>query len=185
MTINTDNYKCGRCSKKNWELGTRNDYMIAINGITRTLYNMREVMWQLELFRGNSFLMSEYDENNKEENYHLSDRYVKFLSKNTIKYYDRLCGFERTQYLSEYGWMQGYFNIGEVMEKLKAEGIVRVPFKWLYDIRQYDKAIYPPFLSYDVQLLPVVTPHLLSKFIKQCINIMAIAYSSRTLCFKS
>lgn len=130
---------------------------------------MREVMWQLELFRGNSFLMSEYDENNKEENYHLSDRYVKFLSKNTIKYYDRLCGFERTQYLSEYGWMQGYFNIGEVMEKLKAEGIVRVP----------------SFLSYDVQLLPVVTPHLLSKFIKQCINIMAIAYSSRTLCFKS
>ena len=48
MTINTDNYKCGRCSKKNWEPGTRNDYMITINGITRTLYNMREVMWQLE-----------------------------------------------------------------------------------------------------------------------------------------
>ena len=30
MTINTDAYKCGRCSKKNWEAGTRNDYMIAI-----------------------------------------------------------------------------------------------------------------------------------------------------------
>ena len=44
MTINTDTYKCGRCSKKNWKPGTRNDYMIAINGITRTLYNMREVM---------------------------------------------------------------------------------------------------------------------------------------------
>ena len=58
MTINTDTYKCGRCSKKNWEAGTRNDYMIAINGITRTLYNMREVMWQLELFHGNSFLSS-------------------------------------------------------------------------------------------------------------------------------
>ena len=141
MTNNTDTYKCGRCSKKNWEPGTRNDYMIAINGITRTLYNMREVMWQLELFHGNSFLMSEYDENNKEENYHLSDRYVKFLQKNTIKYYDRLCELERTQYLSGYGWMQGYFSIGEVMEKLKSEGTVRVPFKWLYDIRQYDKAM--------------------------------------------
>lgn len=70
MTINTDSYKCGRCSKKNWELGTRNDYMITINGITRTLYNMREVM-----------------------------------------------------------------------EKLKANGVIRVPFKWLYDIRQYDKAM--------------------------------------------
>lgn len=139
MTINTDSYKCARCSKKSWEAGTRNDYMIAINGITRTLHSMKEVMWQLELFRGNSFLMSEYDEEkNAEENYHLSDKYVKFLKKNTIKYYDRLCEFERTQYLSGYGWMQGYFNIGEVLSELKQNGRVEVPFKWLYDIRQYD-----------------------------------------------
>lgn len=117
MTINTDTYKCGRCSKKNWEPGTRNDYMIAINGITRTLYNMREVMWQLELFRGNSFVMSEYSDGNPEENYGLSDRYIKFLQKNTIKYHDRLCKLDRQQYLSGYGWMQGDFDIGEIMEK--------------------------------------------------------------------
>ena len=55
MIINTDTYKCKRCSKKNWEPGTLNDYMIAINGITKTLYNMREVMWQLKLFQGCSF----------------------------------------------------------------------------------------------------------------------------------
>ena len=59
MTINTDAYKCGRCSKQNRAPGTRNDYMIAINGIKRTLNSMREVMWQLELFRGNYFLESE------------------------------------------------------------------------------------------------------------------------------
>lgn len=141
MVIRTDSYICGRCSKKNWEPGTRNDYMLAINGISRTLYNMREVMWQLELFRGNSFLISEYDDNNPEENYGLSDQYVKFLKKNTITYHDRLCEFERTQYLSGYGWMQGYFNIDEVMGKLKTEGSVKVPFQWLYDIRQYDKAM--------------------------------------------
>lgn len=40
MIINTDTYKCKRCSKKNWEPGTLNDYMIAINGITKTLYDM-------------------------------------------------------------------------------------------------------------------------------------------------
>ena len=114
--------------------------MIAINGITRTLHSMKEVMWQLELFRGNSFLISEYDEEkNIEENYHLSDIYMAFLKKNTIKYYDRLCGFNRTQYLSGYGWMQGYFNIGNVLNELKENGKVRVPFKWHYDIRQYDK----------------------------------------------
>lgn len=115
--------------------------MIAINGITRTLYNMREVMWQLELFRGNSFVMSEYSDGNPEENYGLSDRYIKFLQKNTIKYHDRLCKLDRQQYLSGYGLMQGDFDIGEIMEKLKAEETVKIPFKWLYDIRQYDTAM--------------------------------------------
>ena len=112
--INTDSYKCKRCSKKNWEPGTMNDYMLAINGITRTIYTKRELIWQLELFRGQSFLLSEYDSNNPEENLGLSNRYVKFLKKNTIKYYDRLCGFERQQYLSGYGFMQGYFDIDNV-----------------------------------------------------------------------
>lgn len=84
MIINTDAYECERCSKKNWEPGTRNDYMLAINGITRTLYSMREVMWQLELFRGNSFIMSEYSDDNPKENHGLSDRYVKFLKKTQL-----------------------------------------------------------------------------------------------------
>lgn len=149
MTIDTSKYKLGACDEKNWEPGTRNDYMVAINGRTSVLYSMREVMWQLELFHGNSFLMSEYDENNPEENYHLSDRYVKFLKKNTVKYFDRLCGFERTQYLSGYGWMQGYFSIGQVMEKLKTEGVAEIPFKWLYDLRQYDKAMDGCFMKIE------------------------------------
>lgn len=37
--------------------------------------------------------------------------------------------------------MQGYFDIDDVLEKLKKEGTVRIPFSWLYDIRQYDKAM--------------------------------------------
>lgn len=141
VKINTDSYKCKRCSKKNWEPGTMNDYMLAINGITRTIYTKRELIWQLELFRGQSFLLSEYDSNNPEENFGLSNRYVKFLKKNTIKYYDRLCGFERQQYLSGYGFMQGYFDIDKVLDLLKKEGYVKVPFSWLYDIRQYDKCM--------------------------------------------
>ena len=96
MVMHTDAYKCARCSKKNWEPGTRNDYMLAINGSTRSLHNMREVMWQLELFHGNSFVMSEYSNDNPEENYGLSDQYMAFLKKNTIKYHDQLCGLDRT-----------------------------------------------------------------------------------------
>ena len=79
--------------------------------------------------------------NNPEENFGLSNRYVKFLKKNTIKYYDRLCGFERQQYLSGYGFMQGYFDIDKVLDLLKKEGSVKVPFSWLYDIRQYDRCM--------------------------------------------
>ena len=126
VKINTDNYKCKRCSKKNWEPGTMNDYMLAINGITRTIYTKRELIWQLELFRGQSFLLSEYDNNNPEENFGLSNR---------------LCGFERQQYLSGYGFMQGYFDIDKVLNLLKKEGSVKVPFSWLYDTRQYDKCM--------------------------------------------
>ena len=81
------------------------------------------------------------ENNNPEENFGLSNRYVKFLKKNTIKYYDRLCGFERQQYLSGYGFMQGYFDIDKVLDLLKKEGSVKVPFSWLYDIRQYDKCM--------------------------------------------
>lgn len=139
FSVNTDKYICHRCSKRNWEPGTVNDYMLAINGIKRTLNSLQEVLWQLELFRGNSFLMSEYSEENPEENYHLTDKYYNFLKKNEITYFDRLCGFNRTQYLSGYGFMQGYFNIGEQIQKLKKEGYVKIPFSWLYDIRQYDK----------------------------------------------
>lgn len=71
----------------------------------------------------------------------LSDRYAEFLKKNRIKYYDRLCGFEREQYLSGYGFMQGYFDIDKVLEQLKKEGFAKVLFSWLYDTRQYDKCM--------------------------------------------
>ena len=139
MRINTDEYLCEKCSKKNWEPGTRNDYMLAINGITRTLYSLREAMWQLELFGGNSFLHSEYSSSNPKENHGLFDRYVKFLKKNTIKYHDRLCDLDRTQYLSGYGFMQGAFCASNALEELKDSGYVKVYFKELYDMRQYSR----------------------------------------------
>lgn len=141
MRINTDAYKLSRCSKKNWEPGTRNDYMLAINGIERTLCNLREVLWQLEMFGGNTFLSSEYDEKNAEENYGLSNRYLNFLKKNEIHYHDKLCNLDRWQYLSGYGFMQGTFSAGTALEVLKKKDYVKVPFADLYDIRQYSKAM--------------------------------------------
>ena len=88
-----------------------------------------------------SFLLSEYSEDNPEENNGLSDRYVKFLKKNKITYHDRLCDLDRSQYLSGYGFMQGAYSAGEQLETLKRDGIVRVPFWKLYDMRQYHKSM--------------------------------------------
>lgn len=135
MRINTDDYELQRCSEKNWEPGTMNDYMVKINGTERTLKNLTEVMWQLELFGGNNFLHSEYSDDNKTE-YGLSDRYMKFLDKNLIKFHDRLCDLDRKQCLSGYGWIQGAFRPAIFLETLKSKGYVKIPFEELYDIRQ-------------------------------------------------
>lgn len=115
VIINTDSYKKKRCSKKNWEPGTMNDYMEAINGWHTTEHSLREVMWRLQMFQGQGFPISEYDTEKDE----LSERYRKWESKkcNTITYLDKLCGFERKQLLTGYGFTQGYFSIGNMIEK--------------------------------------------------------------------
>ena len=149
VTVNTEKYVCGRCSKKNWEAGTRNDYMLAINGRTFCENNLREVCWLLDMFQGITHNHSEWTPENSEkvgkygDYYGMSDRFYKWLHKKAhkVKYHDRLCGFDRTQWLSGYGFMQGYFDKRKYLAELKENGVVKVPFKALYDLRQYDKAM--------------------------------------------
>lgn len=38
-----------------------------------------------------------------------------------------------------YGFKQGYFDRDKVIAELEEKGIVRIPFSWVYDVRQYDK----------------------------------------------
>ena len=47
--INTDGYKLMPCSKKNWEAGTVNDFMLAINGWKSTERSLQEVRWRIEM----------------------------------------------------------------------------------------------------------------------------------------
>lgn len=139
VVINTYAYKCEACSQKNWELGTRNDHMLALNGWHTTENNIREVLWRVEMFRGQEYLDSEWDESKGA----WSDRYIKWKNKrcNTITYLDRLCCFERKHRPSGYGFMQGYFDIDKVIAELKQKDVVRIPFEWLYDVRQYYKGM--------------------------------------------
>lgn len=147
ITINTDKYRKRRCSRTNWEGGTQNNYMEAINGRTFCESSLREVSWLLDLFQGISHNHAEWTPENSDkvgkygEYYGMSDRFYKWLHKraHTVTYHDKLCGFDRTQWLSGYGWMQGYFSKDKVFEALKETGTAIIPFSWLYDMRQYDR----------------------------------------------
>jgi hypothetical protein len=138
VSINTESYKPMRCSDKNWEAGTINDYMEALNGWSARLKNLKEVRWQIEMFHGRSHREEEvwdYESNS------YKPEYIAWRNKknNTITYMDKLCGFKRTSPIKVYGFAQGYFDIDKVIERLRKEGVVRIPFSWFYDVRQYNK----------------------------------------------
>lgn len=137
VKINTESYKKMKSSEKNWEPGTINDFMEALNGWHTSENNLREVLWRIEMFRGVTWINSEYSEENKG----MSDRYIKWMHKrcNTVKFHDHICGFDRTHIPSGYGFMQGYVSVSEKIEELKTSGKVRIYFKELYDLRQYHK----------------------------------------------
>ena len=134
VIINTDAYVCLPCSKKNWEAGTMNDFMIALNGWHTTENSLKQVMWRLKMFAGQGWGASEWDEDNQ----CIKKEYQKWRDKkcNTLTYFDRLCGFNRTHDISAYGFAQGYLDTDEVINKLKEDDSVKIPFEWLYDIRQ-------------------------------------------------
>ena len=52
VVINTDAYECQKCSKKHWEPGTMNDYMLTINGWHTVEYSLQQVIWRIMMLRG-------------------------------------------------------------------------------------------------------------------------------------
>lgn len=57
--INTDGYKLMPCSKKNWEAGTVNDFMLAINGWKSTERSLQEVRWRIEMLLNTHIIIAE------------------------------------------------------------------------------------------------------------------------------
>lgn len=135
FTVNTDSYKDMRCSEKNWEPGTLNDFMHALNGWTIRENNLREVAWRIAYFGGWAAPKS------SGENYPMYKAWLEShdLKKNYIKFYDNLCGFERRNPTQMYGFAQGYFDIDKKIEELKFNGCVKIYFKDYYDVRQYKR----------------------------------------------
>lgn len=131
VSIDTNRYIDKRCSKKNWESGTMNDFMHAINGWKVRENSLKEVYWRIEYFAGRGGCVSE------EEKDKYSLWLLRYDNKNKITYMDNLCGFKRTSKVEAYGFHQGYFDIQQKIDILKENGIVKIPFKSFYDSRQY------------------------------------------------
>jgi len=133
IIINTDNYRHRPCSKKNWEPGTINDYMLAINGWKTIEKSLKEVAWRIEMFFGGLPYSTHY--NKEYEDY---NRFWKWFNqkKNNITYRDRLCGIDRSNELRVYGIAQGYVSAEKCIEELNKSGTVKIQFSEAYDIRQ-------------------------------------------------
>lgn len=134
VRIDTSKYKDRRCSQKNWEPGTMNDFMHAINGWSIRENNLQELKWRINYIGGNGACGV------NEETWGAYQEWVeKHQKKNYIEFMDILCGFKRKEQVKVYGFAQGYFNVDKVIEELKKNGSVRIPFSRFYDIRQYIK----------------------------------------------
>lgn len=143
VRIDTSEYKNMKCSQKNWEPGTMNDFMRAINGWSIREGNLRELSWRI------SYLANWAPYKASGDNY---PTYKAWLEKhderkNYIKFWDSMCEFERRLPVQVYGFAQGYFSIDKKIEELKKNGVVRIYFKEFYDIRQYNKNMNGCFIE--------------------------------------
>lgn len=131
VSINTDAYRQLRCSRKNWENGTTNDFMQAINGWNIRESSLKKVNWRINTFLHQA--CGDYGDTEFIE--------WKNNKKNKIQYRDVLCECDRIDDVAVYGFAQGYFKTDNAIEKLKKYGIVKIPFSVAYDCRQHIKNI--------------------------------------------
>ena len=134
ITISTTAYKPMRANIKCWERGTVNDFMEALNGYKVTETNLSAVKRRINVFAGHGYCCD------NPNNDLTVNEYFEWLrnpqNEAPITFFDRFCGFERTEDISPYGFKQGYFSTEGVINTLKATGKVRIPFECCYDIRQ-------------------------------------------------
>lgn len=134
VRIDTSMYKDRRCSEKNWEPGTMNDFMHAINGWVVRENNLKELKWRIQ-YIGH---IGGYPSN--EEDFEIYKLWLERHSKkNKIIFKDKLCQMERIEPVRMYGFAQGYVNIDKIIEKVLKDGSVKIPFSSFYDKRQYIK----------------------------------------------
>jgi len=148
VVINTEKYKNRRCSKNNWEPGTMNDFMETLNGWSNIESDEQCLRWRIAMFAHNAV-----NDNWDDQKDDYTEKYIKWNDNpnNTFHYYDKLCEFERIGHPEVYGFAQGYFDVNKVIKELNEKGIVKIPFSWTYDSRQYVKNMDGCFMEITVE----------------------------------
>lgn len=101
--------------------------MRAINGWRTTESSLKEVKWRLSYFAGRTYTTDVWNSTLG----CVDSKYEAWIKKrcNKIKYYDILCDIERVSSVQAPGMAQGYVDIDKEIEKLKENGVVRIPLK--------------------------------------------------------
>lgn len=137
VTINTTGYERKKFYGPDIIL---NDYMESINGLSITLDNMQEVIWQIEMFNN---LPDDCPECWNEEGTHYNDVYLKWLNKpeNKIVFIDTYS--EKTVHykITKADFFSNNFYVDEIIDYLEENDIVRIPFYNYPDIKAYNKHV--------------------------------------------
>ena len=142
VTISTAAYKHRRCSVKNWEPGTVNDFMEALDGWKITEPNLQNLEWRVLMFEGR--MPHIYEGDPQWEDY----KRWKNQPCNRIHYRDKLCELDRTEEVCPPGWKQGTgIRFDAVKQALREDGYIKIPFSVVYDARQYDKHMNGCFME--------------------------------------
>lgn len=127
VVVNTDAYKHMHCSKKNWEPGTINDFMVAINGWSIIEPDLKCLQWRIESFFHHAH--SQYEPKTKFKKWR--ERAI-----NKIRFFDRLCDMHRIEDVGVYGFAQGYIDVDSIIGEVKNTGKAKIDFSRAYDLRQ-------------------------------------------------
>ena len=130
VTISTKAYKPMRATKQNWEPGTTNDHVQALDGFQCMEMTLTEVGWRLEMFAGTK-PWDVYD----------TPYYKAWLYQgyNTLTYHDRLCDIDRTTEICPPGFKQGYMRF-PFPRRTTSASIINT---WMAACSQWRKSTYP------------------------------------------
>lgn len=130
VTISTRRFKpYMRCSPKNWEPGTTNDHMAALDGWSTVEPDITALRWRLMMFSGAGPWGDEA----------FSSAYKKWNAQpeNKLTFHDKLCDMEREAKITPPGFHQSSFPIDKYLEEVEEKGTLKIPFSAVYDMRQY------------------------------------------------